>query len=1060
MQVFAFTRFHLRLVIAALVAMAGANLSAQVTSTIQGNISDPNGGSVPGATVTATNEETGGSRSATTAEDGYYRIPDLLAGTYRLSVERAGFKTAIRTGVELTAKTVFGQNFTLQLGAVTESVTVTAEGNQVETQEVRINDVIRTNDLQSLPMLGRTPVSLVLTSPGITGKFESLGGAYCCDEFAALEAPELSSGGNEIKMSYTVDGLSLRYGDGATWGMSFSPNPDALQEVNVAASAYTAEQGGLSGPQVQLITKGGTNALHGTGHYTFRNNDLNAVPFGSTRAQVPNAYYRLFGGTVGGPIIKNRLFWFFAYEGKKAQTAGSSVVLAETEDFKNWVLATRPNSIAAQLLKNYPPIRYPKDNLADLLGLGFPDIGTVVVNSPGRQEGKQFNGRIDYQPGGKDRIYGSYWYTRPVDLGSDLRPGFALTLGITVNYGNFAYSHAFSPNVLNEARLGISDGSVVSSHNGKTYNVPAISTDDGLSMGNFAWALDVWQTKVAEFGDTLSVNRGKHGIKVGGGYSVRHLALQSLIGYDTPEYDFGSILDFADDKPYAEHRTLDVLSGKANKTDETQGDNQLYFFAQNTWQVHPNLTLNYGLRWEDFYPPFLTMKGKQTWEPVLLSSQLTPTNVASVINRQVHGYAKNDWNNFGPRISVAWDPRGNGRLSIRGSFSMLYDELNALHHYNTGANPPGTADVVAGPQYSVPIVYGLAPVGTRDFPQNPNLRAPNLTPQGGFVGVRPDIAGFVDNLQAPLVYDTFVGVQYQLRRDVMVFGDYRYRRCTNDVYADDLNRFQGDLLVNHGQLARLNPDFSSINILTNWGKRIYNGLVFGASKRFSHGWSLDAHYTYNHQMSNFNLIATHYPTSGSTASYNPNADWGRDDIPHVFTLRGVWDLPIFRNGSDWLGRIAGGWQLSSMWNLQSGGIFNPISRKRYGQGGDFNADGRNADRPDLPNGNVPRSFPSWQWVQGAMTGSIFPLPDPSQPRIGTLPKSYFRGPGYARIDIGADKSFRPWERLRIQFRADAFNALNRTNIARVQSNIFASNFAHATSFYLKRVIQLEVRAEF
>ena len=196
----------------------------------------------------------------------------------------------------MTARTVVGQNFALELGDVSESITVTFEGAQVETQAARINDTISEDVLRSMPLQGRMAVSVVLTSPGITGKFESFGGTYCCDVFGVLKSPDFSSGGNEFKTNYTVDGLSMRFTDGPQWGMSFQPNPDAIEEVNVSVSPNSAEQGSVSGPQVQMITKGGTNLLHGTGHYTFQQDNLNAVPFRSTRDAVPDAHYKLFGG--------------------------------------------------------------------------------------------------------------------------------------------------------------------------------------------------------------------------------------------------------------------------------------------------------------------------------------------------------------------------------------------------------------------------------------------------------------------------------------------------------------------------------------------------------------------------------------------------------------------------------------------------------------------------------------------------------------------------------------------------------------------------------------------
>ena len=329
------------------------------------------------------------------------------------------------------------------------------------------------------------------------------------------------------------------------------------------------------------------------------------------------------------------------------------------------------------------------------------------------------------------------------------------------------------------------------------------------------------------------------------------------------------------------------------------------------------------------------------------------------------------------------------------------------------------------------------------------------------MGTRVGLAGYVRDMQIPRAYDSFVGVQYQLARNLMVFGNYRYYRVTNDAYAENLNRFEGDLLVNHGQLTRLNPNFNQILMWNNWGKRFYQGLIFGVTKRFSSGWSLDAHYTYNNAKSNWGRQHGDEVVADTTDPYKPDVDLARDDIAHVFTFRNVWELPILRHRSNWVGKAFGGWQLNSIWNFQSGPIFTPVSTASFGNGGDFNADGQQFDRPDKPTTNVSRSFSKSQWLQGtALRANMFPLPDPSQPRDGTLPRDYFRGPGYARIDLAAAKEVPIKERVRVQFRAEAFNALNRVNISGVGNRINRSNFGRVTDVYGMRVIQFQVKAVF
>ena len=254
------------------------------------------------------------------------------------------------------------------------------------------------------------------------------------------------------------------------------------------------------------------------------------------------------------------------------------------------------------------------------------------------------------------------------------------------------------------------------------------------------------------------------------------------------------MLDFANDDAYQELRNLDADTGAARPGALNTSGKELTFFVQNTWQVRPNLTFNYGLHWDSYFSNWLG-KGRDNWEPIFNSSQVTPDGISQLINQKVDRFYDTDWNNFGPRLSLAWDPSGQGKISIRGGFSVLYDEINHQPLYNLATNPPDTAVVFAGDERGIPIVYGLAPVGTRDFPPNPNLAVPEVSPEGAFVGTRPGLSGIAQDIKNPLTYDMNVGVEYQLFKDWMsVFGNYRYRRNSNDLYALDANRFTGDLV--------------------------------------------------------------------------------------------------------------------------------------------------------------------------------------------------------------------------------------------------------------------------
>jgi hypothetical protein len=225
-------------------------------------------------------------------------------------------------------------------------------------------------------------------------------------------------------------------------------------------------------------------------------------------------------------------------------------------------------------------------------------------------------------------------------------------------------------------------------------------------------------------------------------------------------------------------------------------------------------------------------------------------------------------------------------------------------------------------------------------------------------------------------------------------------------------------------------------------------MIFVASKRFSQGWSLNASYTYSNNKTNYGQ---------ATDAYNQDFDWAREDIPHVFSVHGVWELPILRGKRGWLAGAFGGWQLSTIWNFQAGGNFTPVASAGFGEGGDFNADGSRNDRPDRPTSSLPSSFSKQQWLSGALSSSAFPLPDPSTPRIGTMPRDLFRAPGYARVDVALLKEFPIHEEMRLQFRAETFNLLNRLNISYVESTLEAANFAQAGGGYQNRTVQMALK---
>jgi hypothetical protein len=687
------------------------------------------------------------------------------------------------------------------------------------------------------------------------------------------------------------------------------------------------------------------------------------------------------------------------------------------------------------------------------------DLGTVAMDRPSTRSGNQFNGRADYIPkSAKDRFYGTYWRSVPVQPILDVRPELDYTQKTGTQLISAVNAHTFTPAALNELRFSTLLGPNWDWRFTKgRYDLPCILTDDGLGFpstfsGSCSYSYEVQNVRTFDLRDTFSWNRGAQAWKFGGSFRHVYLTDPAYLYGDTPVYNFATVIDFANDNPYQETRNVDGATGKLRNPFVESRNQQLSFFAQNSWQVRPGLTINLGLRW-DYYSTFKVdgiQEPRNTFAPVFTSDQVTPQGIVDVRNQKVKQSFDPDWNNFGPRISVAWDPTRRGRMAIRGGFYVLYDEINSLGLYrNFYGNPPVSSLLSAGPQYGIPIVYGIAPTGTRDFPINPGLVGPAIDPSLGiFTGTRPGLTGYSKNWRQPMDYDANVAFQRQLSNDLSATVTYHYRRTTNDSYAFNANRFTGDLADGH--LDRLNPHYDSITTYVNRGRRLYHGLIFEVNKRLGQGWQLDGSYTYNNGRTNM---------GGATEAFKPEVDWARaEPATHAFKMNAVWDLPFLRTRKDWVGSIFGGWQLSTIWNFESGSYFNPVSRAAYGSGGDFNADGQRSDRPDLPTQHVAKSFSKDAWMNGALSASLFPLPDII--RDGTLPRNYFKGPEYARVDASFAKRFAIRERATVQFQVQASNLVNRVNISSVTSSLTATDFGRASGFYPMRTVQMGVKLIF
>ena len=416
----------------ALTTLATPAYAQRQLGAIQGTVNDQTGGVLPGVTVTATNKSTGEVRTTITNEVGIYRLQSLDPGTYDVLAQLSGFGQSARGDVVVSIGASVGVNLAMKAGAVTETVQVSGVSPDIQTEKADLSSVVERQRIEDLPIAGRNPLTLATLQAGILGL---PGGTdfLAQEQGMGFNASGQRTGANNAM----VDGLSI---NGGPWSgtVLIVPNTEAVQEFQVVANNPSAEFGRNSGAAISLVTRGGTNQLRGSGFTFYRNNDMRAKTYFETLNNAPKADFNKsdFGGSFGGPVRRDSSFFFFSYEGVRENSGTGQQFTVETEQFRDFVLRTRPNSNAAYLLDTYRPPVYPTTGLLDLgspaPGVrvagppdGIPDVGTINYAVVNHREGNQFNGRFDQVlRGGSDKIRASYYMSRVLPEFSYLRPGF------------------------------------------------------------------------------------------------------------------------------------------------------------------------------------------------------------------------------------------------------------------------------------------------------------------------------------------------------------------------------------------------------------------------------------------------------------------------------------------------------------------------------------------------------------------------------------------------------------------------------------------------------------
>jgi hypothetical protein len=721
----------------------------------------------------------------------------------------------------------------------------------------------------------------------------------------------------------------------------------------------------------------------------------------------------------------------------------------ETEQFVNLVRQTRPNSNAAYLLSRYRPPMYPTQNLRDLgspapgvrtIGPpdGIPDVGTIDTAVTSQREGNQFNGRFDQVfRNGNDKLRASDYMTRIVPETVYLRSEFNHDFPHRNQFFNLGHTRIISTRTLNELSFGY-----VRMHgeagdptpDSPTITIAGISSQFGVEF----WHPINFTQNNFEVKETLTTNMGRHSLRFGGELRMS-FDDSELHHWERPNYTFegpvgvantSGILDFADDEAFSERRGVDPATGLSTLAVGEYRGREFAFYVQDNWKLRTNLTMNLGLRHEAFMAP---KKANGPFNGIVLGSGATRqeqmrTSRAATID----ALYDIDWNNFGPRLGLAWDVSGNGVIIVRAGGGLSYNRINNAVWSDERLNPPQFANAFATIQDNIPIVYTLGP----NYPQNPALSR-GLDENGGIRGARVELRVIDPEATLPYSYNWFAGVQREIPWQFVVEANYigsagRNLMSNDGPGGEDYNRFSGDLA--DGVRNRLNPSFGAVGLAESRIASNYHGFTLQANRRFNRGFSFQAAYTFGH--------ARDYPGVAEEVT-DLARDYGNAgfDVRHKLAVNVIWQIP-YASGNAWLRSIIGGWQLNTITVWQSGLPFNVTCGNC-----DFNLDGNQGDRVNVPSfGTDLPDISKDEWLAGALNAADFPRPSGGQ--LGTLPRNTYYGPSYFSTDFSLFKNFAfpgfGQREQTFQLRVEAYNIFDTLNLNNPQSNVANVNFGRVT----------------
>jgi hypothetical protein len=1096
--------FRIAVLAAFVFVLSCSTASAQAVAQISGTVKDSTGAVLPGVTVTATQTDTGIARETVTNDTGAFVLTNLPIGPYRVEAALPGFSSSVQTGIVLQVNANPNLTVVLQVSQVSETVEVQASAALVETRQVGVGQVVENERILELPLNGRQVTELVALAGAATPTTQGVAGR---NPFARTVISV--AGGSSMGLNYELDGANHNNPFFNTY-LSV-PFPDALEEFRVETSGTGAQSGTKSAGTVSLVTKSGTNQYRGNAFEFVRNGKFNAKNFFAEEKD--NLRRNQFGGTLGGPIVQNKMFFFAAYQGTRerenplaeesfvptaAMLAGDFTTLASPACNGGRTLTLR----APVVNNRVDPALFSKAAVAfaSRLPAATDPCGRVSAAAPEVRDEHMGVFKVDYQRTQSHSIFGRYvvesiYEPTPYSLSNNLLTVAAGSDGLSQAF-TFGSTNVFGNNVVNALRVSTNRAANVQTGSEyfrwpelgvKMFAYPAqraaLYVNDYFEVQH--GGAGATQLMLYAVNDDLNMVRGNHQWSVGG-----HVAWWEGTSFS----DFYSYGRATFNGTSTGSSMTDFLLGNVGEwvmgTPAPQDKSDMYIglYGADTWQLNDRLTLNYGLRWEPWFPP-INREGsaihwdEDAWRQGVRSTKFRNTPPGLFFEGDPGFPGKRamniQWWNLSPRVGMAWDLAGDGRTSLRSSFGTFYDYVHMFYHVGLSNAPP---------------------TSQRQIVQGVNLDDPWRTWPGGDpfpmahgADVTPDVPWSPFSIVTALQYDTpntrvhqwNVSLQRQLGTNWAVSATYLgsmtdhlwgTRQLNPAIYIPGVGDANGNCIyngrpapftvrpgaacsstANTNQRRRLfleNPQtgqyFGTVNLIDPNGTASYKGLLLSVSRRAARGLTLNGNYTLSHCISDAGGSDVGNSGSANGGYVNPETrDRGNclsnsssPDRRHNFNLSASIATPEFSNGA--ARALASGWRFSPLIRIMSGGFYNVTTR-------DVALIGVSNQRVNQVQDNVYGDKTVNRYLNPAA------FAQPATGTIGNLRPGSIEGPGYWTFDAALTRAFELPRTQRLEFRVEAFNVTNALRMRTLVTNFNAGNFGKITTAEDPRIMQFALK---